>query len=111
MEYQEHLAFYLNGKVSTAPEALGLRPALLARYRCLEALRYDYPLVLLEDGPRARPLSGLVDEALAELPRDAEGDRLRHLARRIERGVEVFHVQDPDGLEAACAALRSDGGE
>ena len=35
-----------------------LRPALLARYRDLTALRYDFPLVLVAGGPRRGPRGG-----------------------------------------------------
>jgi hypothetical protein len=50
-----------------APVA-ALRPALFARYGALEDLRYDYPLVLLEDargGAVFRPLIRLIDETLS----------------------------------------------
>ena len=62
-------------------DGLGLRPALLAPYRDLGALRHDFPLVLV-DGVEAadcvRPLAQLVDEMLREVaPRGIEGERLR----------------------------------
>uniref|UniRef100_UPI003561A586 hypothetical protein n=1 Tax=Phaeovulum sp. TaxID=2934796 RepID=UPI003561A586 len=50
------------------PALAPLRPALFARYDALEQLRYDYPMVLLEDdkgGALLRPLMRLIDEALA----------------------------------------------
>ena len=54
-ELREHAAFYLTGKRSGAEpdpvEELGMRPALLAGYRDLTALRYDFPIVLLKDSP------------------------------------------------------------
>ncbi|RMI27417.1 MAG: hypothetical protein D6681_00710 [Calditrichaeota bacterium] len=91
MRFQEDLTFYLNGKMAsgTGTEALELLPALLARYRRLEALRHDYPLVLFrgEEGPEMRPLSALLDDALEKLPRDEEGDRLRYRARRMEQEI------------------------
>lgn len=90
--FQEHLAFYLNGKHSTAGldgvEGLALRPALLAKYRTLALLRYDYPLVLAKqregDGSGVHSLCGLCDALVADAPAGPEGDRLRHLAHRIE---------------------------
>lgn len=69
-ELNAQLAFHLTGvrhaHGGLAPvDTLGLRPALLGRYRDLAALRYDYPLVLTEAGADfAVPLSQLVDRAL-----------------------------------------------
>lgn len=58
-----------------------LRPALLARYRNLSALRYDYPLVLVDGASEAdavRSLAGVVNAVLAEIaPRGTAGERLR----------------------------------
>jgi ferredoxin len=71
--------------------ALALRPALLARYRDLTQLRYDYPLVLVTSGPQAgvvRSLSGIVDDLLLEVaPRGIEGERLRKHVLRLEREI------------------------
>ena len=48
------VVFHLTGRhpPGAAPDAMlaGLRPALLAGYRRLEELRYDFPLVLVRDG-------------------------------------------------------------
>jgi hypothetical protein len=64
-----------------AIEGLGLRPAVLARYRDLSRLRYDFPLVLVAEGALAgavRSLSSVVDDMLVEnAPRGLEGERLR----------------------------------
>ena len=50
---QAHIAFHLSGmrprgELDTVDD-LGLRPALLAGYRDLGKLRYDFPLVLLRE--------------------------------------------------------------
>jgi hypothetical protein len=70
---------------------LGLRPALLARYRELSSLRYDYPLVLVTSGPQkgiVRSLSGIVDDLLLEAaPRGIEGEKLRRHVLRLEREI------------------------
>ncbi len=65
---QARVAFYLTGKRPGADlepvEGLDVRPAFLARYRDLTALRYDYPLVLLDKdapGECLQALSGLID--------------------------------------------------
>ena len=70
-DLQSFVAFYLTGKKQPTRlddiAALKLRPALFSTYRDLTALRYDYPLVLLEQkgGAFAEPLSRLVDQILA----------------------------------------------
>ena len=51
-------------------EELALRPAVLARYRDLRRLRYDFPLLLISDGVwagKVRSLSSVIDELLAEV--------------------------------------------
>jgi hypothetical protein len=65
-----------------APAGLGLRPALLAAYRDLTALRYDFPLVLRADASDGRvfePLTALVDREIA-----AGADRAQSLRRERE---------------------------
>ena len=74
-------------------DGLALRPALLARYRDLTRLRYDFPLVLVDTGPGAgavRSLSSVVDEILQDLaPQGIDGERLRKHVLRLEREVRV----------------------
>jgi len=69
-DFQAQLAFHLTGqKLADGPqpvEAYELIPALLARYRDLAALRYDFPLVLSKDGAIHR-LSTVVDEACTDV--------------------------------------------
>jgi hypothetical protein len=82
------------GEGVDAIDGLALRPALLARYRQLTHLRYDFPLVLVDRGPGAgtiRPLSSIVDEVLQELaPRGIGGERLRKHVLRLEREVRAL---------------------
>jgi ferredoxin len=82
------------GEGVDAIDGLGLRPALLARYRDLTRLRYDYPLVLVDHGPEAgtiRSLSSIVDEVLQEIaPRGIDGERLRKHVLRLEREVRAL---------------------
>ena len=70
---------------------LAQRPALFAGYGDLGRLRYDFPLVLVEDGAgsaRMQPLTAVVDELIRKsVPSGPGGDELRwqllHLEARI----------------------------
>ncbi len=91
---QARVAFYLTGKRPGAElepvEGLDVRPALLARYRDLSTLRYDFPLVLLAEGEAAtcvRSLSGMVDDALAEVARGEDGERVSKQVLRLEQAI------------------------
>jgi uncharacterized Fe-S cluster protein YjdI len=137
---QARVAFYLTGKRPGADlepvEGLDVRPAFMARYRDLTALRYDYPLVLVDaDKPEecVQALSGLIDEALREIARGDDGQRISHHVLRLERTIREaagsgsaaslsalwqelaerlgIHEDDQlkDSLERARAALTVDG--
>ena len=91
-EINAPLAFHLTGMKSAEElepvESLGLRPALLAGYRDLSALRYDFPLVLLDqprEGEFAQPLSALVDAALAKVTDARVRTQALHREREIRR--------------------------
>jgi len=91
-----HLAFYLTGNQSRAGlnaiGELGLRPALLAPYRDLTALRYDFPLVLVDgaaDCAAVQSLSGLFDSLMKRCADGPEGERLRKHALRLEREIRA----------------------
>ncbi len=93
-ELQAHIAFHVIGKrPGGAPDAAGaidLRPALLAEYRDLTALRYDFPLVLMrkaEGSASVQSLCGLIDDVLKEIAGGADGERLRRHALRLEREI------------------------
>ena len=71
VELQAHIAFHLTGRMAQGEgDALArsdLQPALLAGYRDLTTLRYDFPLVLIRagsDGQSVQSLSALFDGAL-----------------------------------------------
>jgi hypothetical protein len=92
------LTFHRTGRIAnpgqrdglTPIDGLGLRPALLAHYRELDALRHDFPLVLVEraGGAFVQSLSSLVDAMLKDLaPRGIEGERLRRHALQLEREI------------------------
>ncbi|HQR12830.1 MAG TPA: hypothetical protein PLW68_16030 [Casimicrobiaceae bacterium] len=90
------------GEGVDAIDGLRLRPALLAPYRDLSRLRYDFPLVLVDRGPDAgaiRSLSSIVDEMLQEVaPRGIDGERLRKHVLRLEREVRVLVAGGAEGL-------------
>ena len=95
-ELQSPIAFHLTGRRAGADLSpvteRGLRPAMFARYRDLTALRYDFPLVLLEaplDGQSVATLTRLVDRALAA-DRGGDAGRLRAHAMRIEREIRAM---------------------
>ena len=96
-KFQDQTVFHMTGKRAgdgLAALTAGFRPALLAPYRDLTRLRYDYPVVLLErDAGRdyVRSLSSVVGGLIAELaPRGIEGERLRKQLLRLERELRVL---------------------
>lgn len=100
-EVAAQLAFHLTGQRLAPVQPFALVPALLARYRDLAALRYDFPLVLSKDGAIHR-LSTLVDQAL-----EGKDDKTRKLALRCEREVRATRCQwkgpVPLGVEGELA--------
>jgi ferredoxin len=96
-EFQAHIAFRVIGKrpdgEPDAADEIDARPALLAEYRDLSALRYDFPLVLMRntEGPASvQPLCGLIDDVLKEIAGGADGERLRRHALRFEREIRAL---------------------
>lgn len=67
---------------------LAQRPALFAGYGDLGKLRYDYPLVLVEDdtgSARAQPLTAVVDDLISKsVPPGSGGERFRWLLLNLE---------------------------
>lgn len=91
----DQMIFHLTGR-HAGPEVatiagLDLRPALLAPYRDLGALRHDFPVVLaVRGGGReiVRSLSSLVDAVLQDVaPRGVEGERLRRHGLQLEQEI------------------------
>jgi hypothetical protein len=111
-ELQTQIAFHLAGRKPGAEteSAAGAdaRPALLARYRDLTALRYDFPLVLLRDaGDKGyvQCLSGIVDNVVHGLVKDDSGDRLTQHLLRLEREIRA---QLAAGARGSLSALWDD---
>jgi hypothetical protein len=102
-ELQAHIAFHLTGRMPQgAFDALAqsdLHPAILAGYRDLTSLRYDFPLVLVRAGAGqpVQSLSGLIDAALKDIAADGDADRLRKHALRIEREVRRLMAEGVTG--------------
>ena len=101
-EINAPLAFHLTGIKSAEElepvESLGLRPALLAAYRDLSQLRYDFPLVLPDkavDGEFAKPLSALVDAALEKVT----DERVRAQALKKEREIRAQAAIESGSLQ------------
>ncbi|CAD5375067.1 conserved hypothetical protein [Rubrivivax sp. A210] len=107
---QDQLVFHLSGRRTgdalTAIDGLDLRPALLAPYRDMGALRHDFPLVLAARPASqgyAQTLADMVDAVLAAVaPRGIEGERLRRHALQVE--TEVRRAVDA-GAEGTLAEL------
>ena len=95
--------FHLTGGRAGELAAPGaLRPALFARVTDLTSLRYDFPLVALDDDELFAPLSLIVDEALAEIaPKGIAGERIRRAALRVERELRAMLAAGERGDLAA----------
>jgi hypothetical protein len=118
--HHDQLVFHLTGRCQgpgLIPLAgTGLRPALLAAYRDLPAVRHDFPMLLAPaGGPElAHTLSSLVESLLQDLAaRGVEAERLRRHALQLETLIR----RDMDGgargtLSALwdAATLRLGGG-
>ncbi len=94
---QAQVAFFLTGRRPSeqldAVDGLELRPALFAGYRDLNQLRYDFPLLLVEDAgaaPFAQSLSGVFDTALVSAARGSDGERIRKHALRMEQEIRTL---------------------
>lgn len=83
-----HLGTTPAGAGLGAAGAHGLIPALAARYRDLSALRYDYPVVLLDEpreGEAVRPLSVVIDDLLRATADQDAADRIAAHVLELER--------------------------
>ncbi len=111
----EQVFFHLTGARSGPALGTvdGLRPALFARFGDLTRVRYDFPLVLVPidgaDAPVAVPLSGVVDELLAEnAPKGLAGERMRRSVLRLEREIRAMVAAGERGPLATLWARATD---
>jgi len=95
-QLRSQVVFHLTGRRALAEAAeapiAGLRPALLAGYRHLESLRYDFPVVLADgagpEGEYAQSLSGIVDGVLRQIaPAGVQGEGMRRRVLKVEREI------------------------
>jgi hypothetical protein len=89
-QLKAQVVFHLTGRHASgdaAATAAGMRPALLAAYRDLDALRYDFPVVFTGTaGESIRSLSSIVGAALRQVaPPGVPGEAMRRRGLRIER--------------------------
>lgn len=88
-QLRSQVVFHLTGR-HAGPEAAsavrGMRPALMAAYRNLAGLRYDFPVILVAgDGESVQSLTSVMDAALrAVAPPGVPGEALRRRGLRIE---------------------------
>jgi hypothetical protein len=102
-DQQAQLAFHLTG-IRRGGELhpiddRTLRPALLAQYRDLTRLRYDFPVVLLrsgEDEPYTS-LSSLIDGLIERTAAGREGERTRRHLLRLERAIRKALAEGRSG--------------
>ena len=104
-DLQAYVAFYLTGKEQPDQlveiAGLNLRPALFSGYRDLTSLRYDFPLVLVEDSSEGRyveTLSGLIDDILALVANGTDAERIRKHVIRLEQEIRVLASHKAVGL-------------
>lgn len=122
-KFQDQTVFHMTGKRTgdgLADLGEGFRPALLAPFRDLTRLRYDYPVVLLAGNAGSsyvESLSSVVGRLIEKLaPRGIEGERLRKQLLRVEREIRVLVAGGAGGTlgelwrQAAVQAAGSDLG-
>ncbi len=120
-KFQDQRVFHMTGNRAgpglAAVEVGTLRPAILAGYRDLTRLRYDFPLVLPEDADDrdyVHSLSAVVTKLLSDVaPRGIEGERLRKHVLRLEREFRAMVAAGETGTLSelwARAAERASAG-
>ena len=119
-ELQTQIAFHLAGRQPAAGAegaGAGLRPALLARYRDLAALRYDFPLVLARGATGkdyVQCLSAIVDDVVHRVAGDDGGERVTRHLLALEREIRALLAGGARGTLSALwddAAARLAGGD
>ena len=103
-ELQSQVAFHLTGRRPAAGlepvDPAALRPALLAGYQDLAALRYDFPLVLVDGGledDRVQALSGLVDRLFQDIALGDDAERVTRHVLRLEKQLRRMLAEGAEG--------------
>jgi ferredoxin len=93
-QLRAQVVFHLTGRhaESGAAAARGMWPALMAAYRNLGVLRYDFPVIFTGGGGEyAQSLTACVDAALRKIaPPGVAGEALRRRAFKVER--EIYRL-------------------
>jgi ferredoxin len=83
-----HLTGRQPGEEASSGAVPGLRPALLAAYRHLDSLRYDFPVVFCGGEDFVQSLSSVVDRALRKLaPEGVPGEGMRRRVLKVEKEI------------------------
>ncbi len=127
-EMQEMIHFHLTGKRASKPAADEVTadacPALLAPYRKLSGLRYDFPLIFLDDVESEAivdTLTGVINRLLRDIaPPGNAGAQLRQHVLRLEARMRELTQDKPEwmlsrlwkqaqkSLLAECDAVETD---
>jgi ferredoxin len=95
-QLKDQVVFHLTGRRAKSPPATQpnghLRPALMATFRDLQALRYDFPVVLVDRPQAGQPyvesLTAIVDGLLRKTaPQGVGGEGMRRRTFRVEREI------------------------
>jgi len=102
-QLRAQVVFHLTGRHAEGEAAAaairGMRPALMAAYRKLDSLRYDFPVILAGTGDEyVQPLTAAVDAALRAIaPPGVAGEALRRRALRVEAGIRRLAAAGAQG--------------
>lgn len=93
------LVFYATGRQPAGRAPSGWWPALLAPYRDLTNLRYDFPLVLTQNGDApVVSLSDAINALLQKIaPSGPAGEKLRRTVLHIEREIRTMAAEGVEG--------------
>ncbi len=113
---KSQVVFHLTGSRPPAEESQAtiadLRPALMAAYRDLDSLRYDFPVVFCDGDHCVQSLSAIVDRVLREVaPEGVQGEAMRRrvlaleteIRRRVAAGTSGRLGELWDGVTEALA--------
>jgi len=89
---KSQVVFHLTGSRPPAEDSqvaiADLRPALMAAYRDLDSLRYDFPVVFCDGDDCVQSLSAVVDRVLRQVaPEGVPGEAMRRRVLALETGI------------------------